>query len=105
MKGQFRRNRKLYTGPEFTCTNIVPGRKCNNGGEYGFYTTYTPTEKPGKYAVRTSTTCDFDACGTGFKGFIYLTVEDVEKLLEKSEEVKKRGCLYGVVDILDIPFM
>jgi len=105
MKGKFRKETRLYTGPEFTCTDIVPGRKRNNGGEYGFYTTYSPTGKPGKYAVRTSTTCDFDACGTGFKGYTYLTIKNVKELLKKSEEVKKRGCLYGVVDILDIPFM
>ena len=36
---------KLYTGEEFICTEVVPGEKYNNGGEYGFYTTYQKTLK------------------------------------------------------------
>ena len=63
----------LYTGDGFECIDVVPGEKCNNGGEYVFYTTYSPTTKSGIYKVKSSSTCDFDSCGTGFEGYIVLT--------------------------------
>ena len=77
---------ELYTGCSFSATDVVPGEKCHNGGEYGFYTDYIQTDIPGLYAVETSTTCDFDRCGTGFEGLRWLTLEDYNRVVEKSLE-------------------
>lgn len=30
--------KKLYKGEGFLCTDVVAGRKCRDGGQYGFYT-------------------------------------------------------------------
>jgi len=94
MKGKLKKNKKLYTGPKFTCTDVFPGVKQNNGGEYGFYTTYSPTEKPGKYAVRTWTTCDFDDVHTGPQGYVWLTKKKVAELLAESQKIEGYGNLY-----------
>lgn len=75
---------ELYTGSSFYITDTLPGEKCNNGGEYGFYTDYIQTSIPGLYAVKTSTTCDFDRCGTGFEGLHWLTLEDYNHIAKKS---------------------
>lgn len=85
---------KLYTGKEFTCTEVVPGEKCHNGGEYGFYTTYSPTTKSGIYKVESSCTCDFDNCGTGFEGYIVLTKNLFHHLISESEHIIEEGSLY-----------
>lgn len=77
---------ELYTGSSFSVTDVIPGEKCHNGGEYGFYTDYIQTDIPGLYAVETSTTCDFDGCGTGFEGLHWLTLEDYNRVVEKSLE-------------------
>lgn len=77
---------ELYTGSSFIVTDVIPGEKCNNGGEYGFYTEYIQTAMPGLYAMETSTTCDFDRCGTGFEGLRWLTLEDYDRIVEKSLE-------------------
>ena len=77
---------ELYTGSSFIVTDVIPGEKCHNGGEYGFYTDYIQTDIPGLYAVETSTTCDFDRCGTGFEGLRWLTLEDYNRVVEKSLE-------------------
>jgi len=77
---------EMYTGKGFCVTDQVAGDKCNNGGEYGFYTDYVKTKIPGLYARKTWTTCDFDSCGTGFEGFEWLTVQEVEKIKNESLE-------------------
>lgn len=77
---------ELYTGHSFIAADVIPGEKCNNGGEYGFYTEYIQTDIPGLYAVETSCTCDFDRCGTGFEGLHWLTLEDYNRVVEKSLE-------------------
>lgn len=77
---------ELYTGSSFSVTDVIPGEKCNNGGEYGFYTDYIQTDIPGLYAVETSTTCDFDRCGTGFEGLRWLTLEDYDRITAASLE-------------------
>lgn len=77
---------ELYTGSSFIVTDVIPGEKCNNGGEYGFYTEYILTDIPGLYAMKTSCTCDFDRCGTGFEGLRWLTLEDYDRIVEKSLE-------------------
>lgn len=84
----------LYTGDEFTCTDVVAGEKCHNGGEYGFYTSYYPTTEYGIYKVESSCTCDFDDCNTGFEGYIVLTNELFNQLISESERIEEEGCLY-----------
>lgn len=80
---------ELYTGSSFSVTDVIPGEKCNNGGEYGFYTDYIQTDIPGLYAVETSCTCDFDRCGTGFEGLHWLTLEDYDRITTASLEPVK----------------
>lgn len=74
--------------------DVLPGEKCNNGGEYGFYSSYYPTERKGVYLYITSCTCDFDPCGTGREGFVVLTKDDLARLIKNHEAVLERGCLY-----------
>ena len=76
-------------------TDVVPGDKSNNGGEYGFYTRYSPIPGyPGIYRVYSETTCDFDACGTGYEGITSLTIAEYRKLRKKSDEIEAAGSLY-----------
>lgn len=77
-----------------TFTDVVPGEKCNNGGEYGFYTELIPTKVDGLYEKFTYTTCDFDACGTGRKGYKWLTESEYCSLKEESERIQEAGSLY-----------
>ena len=74
--------------------DVLPGEKSNNGGEYGFYSSYYPTKKGGVYEWYTSTTCEFDSCGTGREGFVVLTKDDLARLIANEKEVLERGCLY-----------
>lgn len=74
--------------------DVLPGEKCNNGGEYGFYSSYYPTERKGVYLYITSCSCDFDPCGTGREGFVVLTKDDLARLIKDHEAVLERGCLY-----------
>lgn len=74
--------------------DVLPGEKSNNGGEYGFYSSYYPTDRKGVYEYYTSCTCDFDACGTGREGFVVLTKDDLARLIKDHEAVLERGCLY-----------
>lgn len=66
-------------------TDVVPGNKSSDGGEYGFYSTYYPTEVAGIYECYTSTTCEFDACGTGYEGLEILTQDKYQYLASKEE--------------------
>lgn len=76
-------------------TDVVPGEKCNNGGKYGFYTRYSPIPgHPGIYRVYTETTCDFDACGTGYEGIKALTTDEYQRLKKAAEEIEAAGSLY-----------
>ena len=76
-------------------TDIVPGAKCRNGGEYGFYTRYSPIHgHPGIYRVYTETTCDFDDCGTGYEGIQCLTEEQYQELRKASDKIEAAGNLY-----------
>jgi hypothetical protein len=79
-------------------TDTVPGEKCKNGGEYGFYTRYSPIpEHPGIYKVYTETTCDFDPCGTGYatEGIHCLSENDYKELRKASDEIEAAGNLYN----------
>jgi len=88
--------KELYVSEnDVVFTDTVGGEKCNNGGEYGFYTRYIPlTEYPGIYKVYTETTCDFDACGTGYQGIRALTVREYRRLRRASDKIEAEGSLY-----------
>ena len=77
----------LYTGDSFRVTEVVPGDKCNNGGEYGFYSVFSQTPISGVYFWRRTTTCDFDECGTGPQGYVVLTKSIVERILKESKKI------------------
>lgn len=86
---------RIPADSEYYCfTDTVPGKRCNNGGEYGFYTELYPTPVEGVFIVKTSTTCDFDSCGTGFEGFFFFDVFDIENMLEASDRIENEGSLY-----------
>lgn len=93
---QYAEGKKLYLSNEdIVFTDVVPGEKRHNGGEYGFYTRYSPIPGyPGIYRVFTETTCDFDACGTGYEGITALTIAEYRKLRKKSDEIEAAGSLY-----------
>lgn len=79
-----------YIGDSFVITNKSAGSKCNDGGEYGFYTTYSRTSIAGLYEVSTSTSCDFSTCGTGFSHFEWLDTDKAEKIFSEGDvEFKK----------------
>ena len=44
-------------------TDVVPGEKHTDGGEYGFYTRLQ-CKRTGLFLIYTTCTCDFDRCGT-----------------------------------------
>ena len=76
-------------------TDVVPGEKHHDGGEYGFYTRYRPIPgHPGIYRVSTECTCDFDSCGCGYQGIRALTVREYRRLKKASDKVEARGSLY-----------
>ena len=87
-------NSELYTGEGFTIEDIPAGEKCNNGGEYGFYTDYRKTDIDGLYEVTTWCTCDFDDCGTGFQGYEWMTKEEFENFYDSDNfyDWLKRPC-------------
>lgn len=68
-------------------TDEVAGEKASDGGEYGFYSTYYPTSLVGVYELHTSTTCEFDSCGTGYEGLLILTQDKYEYLVEEEKKV------------------
>jgi hypothetical protein len=95
----FAEGKKLHIAEsDVVFTDVVPGEKRNNGGEYGFYTRYSPIPGyPGIYRVSTETTCDFDTCGTGYQGIRALTVREyrrLKKASDKVKEIKKQVDLY-----------
>lgn len=92
----YAKNKKLHISEhDIEFTDVVPGRMCNNGGDYGFYTRYCPIlEHPGIYQVYTETTCDFDKCGTGYEGIRALTIREYKRLRKASDEIETAGSLY-----------
>lgn len=92
----FAEGKKLKVSNEkLTFTEVVAGDKCNNGGEYGFWTEYRPiAEYPGLYEVYSRSSCDFDSCGTGYEGIKALTVSEYRRLRRESDEVEEAGSLY-----------
>jgi len=92
----FAEGKKLHISDEdIVFTDVVPGEKHRDGGEYGFYTRYSPIPgHPGIYRVSTETTCDFDACGTGPQGIRALTVREYRRLKRSSDKIEAAGSLY-----------
>ena len=92
----YAQGKKLHiSNKDVVFTDVVPGDRCNNGGEYGFYTRYSPIpEYPGIYRVYSETTCDFDACGTGYQGIRALTAREYRRLKKASDKVEAAGSLY-----------
>jgi hypothetical protein len=92
----YAKGKKLHISDgDVVFTDVVPGDRCNDGGEYGFYTRYSPIPGyPGIYRVSTETTCDFDACGTGYEGIRALTVREYRRLKKASDKVEAAGSLY-----------
>jgi len=88
--------KKLYLSNEdIVFTDVVPGEKHRDGGEYGFYTRYCPIPGyPGIYRVSTETSCEFDACGTGYQGIRALTAREYRRLKKASDKVEAAGSLY-----------
>ena len=79
------------------CTDVVPGRRCNNGGEYGFYTHYSPTNIPGVFWQWSSSTCDFDNCGADYDNgkYVILTKKRMRRLMQISDRIEEEGDLYN----------
>lgn len=72
---------------KFYFCDRLPGRACETGGEYGFYTHYQKTAIPGWFYCWSSCTCSFDNCGTGWEGIVRLTHDDLNELREREAEV------------------
>ena len=93
---RYAEGKKLHTSDvDVVFTDVVPGEKSRDGGEYGFYTRYSPIlGHPGIYRVSTETSCDFDSCGTGYQGIRALTVQEYRRLRRHSDKVEAAGSLY-----------
>ena len=85
----FAEGKKLHIAEsDVVFTDVVPGEKHHDGGEYGFYTRYRPIPgHPGIYRVSTECTCDFDSCGCGYQGIRALTVREYRRLKKASDKV------------------
>lgn len=84
-----------YLGEDFKIVTVVGGERRYNGGEYEFWDTYSPIAgKPGVYRVTSGTSCDFDACGTGYCGFRFLSVDDYNQLRREEGELLALGSQY-----------
>lgn len=78
----------LYVSDEpIRFTDEVAGSRSSDGGEYGFYSTYYPTSLVGVYELHTSTTCEFDRCGTGYEGLVILSQDKYHYLVSEEEKV------------------
>ena len=75
-----------FTGDAFEVVEVVAGKKCSNGGEYGFTSIFMRTKVPGVYYWIRSTTSEFN-CGTGPQGYVVLTENQVKRILEASKRI------------------
>ena len=93
---RYAEGKKLHLSNEdIVFTDVVPGEKHRDGGEYGFYTRYSPIPgHHGIYRVSTECTCSFDSCGCGCQGIRALTVREYRRLKKASDKVEARGSLY-----------
>ena len=84
----------VYDG-ELKLTEVVPGEKSRNGGQYGFYTHIEPTSHPGVFYTWMSSTCDCGRCGGCGEGeYIVLTEKQIEAMIMTSNEIEEAGSLY-----------
>ena len=76
----------LYTGGEFCVIDRIPVNRnmSNNGGDYEFWRTFTPTKIKGIYRKESHCSCDFDRCGCGFIGFEIITKKRKDELDKES---------------------
>ena len=93
---RYAEGKKLHVSDvDILFTDTVPGEKSRDGGEYGFYTRYSPIlGHPGIYRMSTESTCNFDSCGCGYQGIRALTVREYRRLKKASDKVEARGSLY-----------
>lgn len=78
-------------------TDVAPGLRSCDGGEYGFYTHLEPTRVPGVFWEWTTCSCDFDDCGTtGYAGGSYAVYskEELQSAIAKSDAIALAGSLY-----------
>lgn len=79
---------ELYVSDEtIRFVDEVAGEKSSDGGQYGFYSTYYPTDVAGIYEYHTSTTCEFDTCGTGYEGMVILTEDRYHYLANEERKL------------------
>lgn len=89
-----RSNNELFiSNEELRFTNTVPGKACNNGGEYGEYTVFTPTDVDGIYAVSSESTCDFGREEDLTIELVALSISEYKTLREESDRIEKAGFL------------
>ena len=84
----------LYNGDAFSVTDAVAGEKSNDGGEYGFWTDYLPTDHVGVYRVSTDTTCELPTGMGGYNGYIVITAAKQSHLMAQSVAIEAAGSQY-----------
>lgn len=90
VKNLLENGEKLYISNELERIRFIdelPGNKSGDGGDYGFFSTYYPTDIEGIYEYYTSTTCEFDTCGTGYEGLVILTKDRYIYLKEEEKKI------------------
>lgn len=68
-------------------TEVIPGERCNNGGEYGFYSEFYPTDVVGVFFWRRTTTSEW-SCGTGPQGYVVLTKAAVAAMRAAEKDLR-----------------
>lgn len=84
----------LYNGDAFSVTDTVAGEKSNDGGEYGFWTDYLPTDHVGVYRMIADTTCELPISGIGYKGYTVITAAEYNRLMAQSVTIEAAGSQY-----------
>lgn len=80
-------------------TDVVPGEKHTDGGEYGFYTRLQ-CKRTGLFIIYTTCTCDFDRCGTtgypepGEEEYVVLTQKELDGMIAESFRIEAAGSQY-----------
>ena len=84
----------IEKGSKLCFIDVIGGRLSDNGGQYEFSSHYIATKYPGVYKYYTKCSCDFDDCGTGFKGYEVLTCRDFNNLCKVEKRIIDEGCQY-----------
>ena len=93
-----RHGRELASDPVYSFTDVEPGEKSIDGGEYGFYTNLFCLGR-GIYLVTTECTCDFDSCGCGKKGIALLTEDEARSMPDYSRFDSKASQLRETLEV------